>query len=81
MRDSNFAIAFKKLIAVRIEELVNDAQKIAESQNTRAYKIDKLDDKLDMIEHNFNVYSMFFKTPYGQKESIQESLRTLYRIQ
>jgi hypothetical protein len=49
MSDSNFAKAFKKLIAVRITELVDDAQKIAES--------------------------------YGQKESIIESVRLLYRMQ
>jgi len=81
MSDSNFARAFKKLIAVRITELVDDAQKISESADTREYKVEKLDEKLGMIEHNFNIYSAFFKTPYGQKESILENVKLLYRIQ
>lgn len=80
MRDTGFARAFKKLIVERIEELVSDAQRIADSQNARDYKIEKLDEKLGMIKHNFKCYAMFFKVPYGQKESILESLETLYRI-
>lgn len=80
MRDTGFAREFKKLIVGRIEELVSDAQRIADSQNVRDYKIEKLDEKLGMIKHNFKCYAMFFKVPYGQKESILESLETLYRI-
>jgi hypothetical protein len=81
MRDSGFARAFKRLIVVRIEELVSNAQQIAESGDSREYKLMKLDKQLDMIEHNFRVYSSFFKTPYGQKEKILENLNLLYKLQ
>ena len=81
MRDTSFAREFKKLIVSRIQELVEDAQQVAESEDNKNYKIEKLDEKLGMIKHNFKIYSMFFKTPYGQKESVLNNLELLYRIQ
>ena len=80
MRDTGFAKAFKALIAQRIGELVEEAQKIATSSNPPNYKRIKLDQHLNMIEHNMDIYGVFFKSPYGQKESILESVRLLYRM-
>jgi len=80
-KDSNFAVAFKKLISERIIELVNESERIAVSSNPSNYKRAKLDRQLDMIEHNMNIYAMFFKSTYGQKESILESVKLLYRLQ
>ena len=81
MSNSSFSLSFKRLIANRITELINEAQIIAEGRDERSFKISKLDEKLDMINHNFEVYSTFFKSPYGQKESILENVKLLYRVQ
>ena len=81
MRDSGFARAFKKLIVQRIEELVDDAERISISNNTPKYKQREIDKRIDAIQHNFNVYWMFFKIPHGQQEHILQNLKLLYRMQ
>ena len=78
--DSNFAREFRKLIINRIQELVNESEKISTSSNPPNYKRVKLDQHLNMIEHNMSVYATFFKSPYGQRESILESVKLLYRM-
>lgn len=80
-RESGFAKAFKKLIIERVHELVNDIETIAVSVNSADYKRREMDKRLDMLEHNFNVYQIFFKMKHGQQENILQNMRLLYRMQ